>query len=145
MNGYGSRWVPAGNLSVGGVVSNRIVLGLRLDNPQAIMSSKAWYGYNPMRMRVGVVGMLSPKLSVYGGFDWEPVARTASVCTFTYRFSSKWKADLGWGWMPDQWIMGLHHLMCRGWVGLGFSQDPVLGSSFSFFYDLGSVCQKKIT
>ncbi len=133
VRGYGTSASPTSHLFLGGLVGDRTVWGMSWENPQALLTQKGWYGNNPMRVRAGIAYSFSSKLCLYGGVDWERVASAAALIRGTYQLNREWSVELGWGWLPDQLLVGVHRRLRGGLVGLGFSQDPVLGPAFSFF------------
>ncbi len=133
VRGYGTSGSPTSHLFLGGLLSDRTVWGMSWENPQSLLSQKGWYGTNPLRVRAGIAYSFSSRLCLYGGVDWERVASAAALVRATYQLNAEWVLELGWGWLPDQLIVGVHRSFRGGRLGLGFSQDPVLGPGFSFF------------
>lgn len=131
--GYGSRGRPLASLSLGGYLGNNTVWALSGENIRAGSSKPIGEVDLPLQVRLGVAQAVSARLSFFGGMDWAPSLGTGALLRARYRFSSDWSMHLGWGWWPDQWVVGVDRKFARVTVSLGFSEDPVLGSSFSFY------------
>ncbi len=132
VRGYGTRWVPAVSVGVGGKLSEKIFWGSCWDNPQIMLTAKGLLGSQPGRIRGGMVYQYSSAVEFYVGMGWESGMATSTYLRVGYRFSPIWKLALGYGWQPDQIILSVQRSVRNGYLQVGFSQDPVLGSSFAF-------------
>lgn len=133
VRGYGTGLAPVGSIFLGGWLGDRMVWGISGENPQTLLTQKSWMGSNPLRVRAGVAYSFSYRLCVYGALEWERVGAAAALIRMSYQLNPDWGVNLGWGWSPDQFLVGLHRSLRSGSVGIGFSQDPVLGPGFSIF------------
>jgi hypothetical protein len=143
ISGYGSSWAPQVRLGFAGMIGPKSYWGFGWENPQQVLSAKAWYGNEAMRIRLGLTHVLSSRLDFYGSMEWESGVGVSGMLRAHHRISSLWKMGLGWAWRPDQILLSVHRKWRGGWMGVGFSQDPVLGSSFSFFSQWGARKNKR--
>lgn len=132
VRGYGTRWVPAVSVGVGGKLGEKIFWGSCWENPQIMLTAKGLLGSHPGRIRAGMVYHYSSAVEFYVGMGWESGMATSSYLRVGYRLSPIWKLALGYGWQPDQIILSVQRWIRNGYLQVGFSQDPVLGSSFAF-------------
>ncbi len=132
VRGYGSRWDPSSYVSVGGLLGSKTYWAMSGENFQILFVGKQGEGFNPMRIRVGLVQPVSERLSIYGGLEWETATKAAGLIRANYCLTPQWSIALGWGWNPDQLVLSVNHQLKRGWLSIGMAHDPVLGSSVSF-------------
>jgi hypothetical protein len=97
-----------------------------------MLTAKGLLGSQPGRIRGGMVYQYSSAVEFYAGMGWDSGMGTSSYLRVGYRLSSIWKLALGYGWQPDQIILSVQRWIRNGYLQVGFSQDPVLGSSFAF-------------
>ncbi len=142
VKGYQTQWSPVAGLTLGGMLGQQTTWGFGWENPQVILSEKFRRHASSMRLRFGLAQSFSSRLSAYGEMEWESVSEAAVMLRIFYRLNDRWKLDLGWGWSPEQLLFGLHRSIRGGWLGMGFSHDPQLGSSFSVFVNRNRL-QKK--
>lgn len=133
IRGYGSSWQPQVRVGFAGMTGLNTYWGFGWENPQQLLSSKAWFGNEVMRIRFGLTHVLSSRLDFHGNLEWESVAGASGMLRANYWLTPQWKLALGWSWRPEQLLFSFQRQFRKGWMGMGFSQDPVLGSSFSFF------------
>lgn len=143
IRGYGSSWVPQVRVGFAGMIGPKTFWGFGWENPQQVLSAKAWFGNEPMRLRVGLMHQLSSRLDFYGNLEWESVAGASGMLRANYWLTYQWKLGLGWCWRPEQLLFSFQRQFRKGWMGVGFSQDPVLGSSFSFFSQWQTIKTKR--
>ena len=139
--GYGVRGMPTASVSAGGWVGKRILWGSVWENPQILLKTKVLGGRQIGRIRGAIVYRHAAAVEFSAGMDWESMGFTSFFLRGTYKFSPIWRMALGYGWQPDQIVLSVQRSVYKGCIGFGFSQDAVLGSSFSF--QIGKVINQK--